>query len=71
MATQYVILQVQQGKEKSFDELGFAEGGNELSAIKAFLGASDGKYGAGKYRAVPKRSWSDEPHDLAPKISFV
>ena len=71
MATQYVILQQQDGKEKSYDELGEAEGGNELAAIRAFLGASDNKYGAGKYRAVPKRSWSTEPHDLKPKISFV
>ncbi len=71
MATKYVILQQQEGKEKSYDEIGEAEGGNELSAIRALLGDSDGKYGAGKYRAVPKRSWADDPHDLKPKVSFV
>lgn len=68
--TLYVILQQQEGKEKSWDEIGEAEGGNELSAIRAFLAASDGKYGAGVYRGVPARSWG-EPNDLKPKISFV
>lgn len=69
MATEYVVLQ--QDESGKLQEIGKAEGGNELAAIRALLGASDGKYGAGKYRAVPSRSWADEPHDLKPKISFV
>lgn len=71
MATVYIVLQQQEGKEKSWDEIGQAEGGNDLAAIRAFLSASDGKYGAGVYRGVPTRSWPEEPHDLKPKISFV
>jgi hypothetical protein len=71
MATKYVILQQQEGKEKSYDEIGVAEGGNERSAVTAFLATSDGKYGAGKYRGVPARSWADEPLDLKPQIKFV
>ncbi len=69
MATQYVVLA--QDGDDTWKELGKAEGGNDLAAIRAFLAASDGKYGAGVYRGVPARSWPDEPHDLKPKISFV
>lgn len=71
MATQYVVLQQDEKEAKVWHELGVAEGGNDLAAIRAFLGASEGKYGAGIYRGVPTRSWPDEPHDLKPKISFV
>jgi hypothetical protein len=69
MPTTYVILK--QDEDKTWEELGKAEGGNDLSAVRAFLAASDGKYGAGVYRGVPQRSWPDDPHDLKPKISFV
>lgn len=69
MATSYVILR--QDDDKTWEELGKAEGGNDLNAIRTFLSESDGKYGAGVYRGVPARSWPEEPHDLKPKVSFV
>lgn len=67
--TSYVILtQVEEGIWK---EIGKAEAGNDLAAIRTFLGAGDGEYGAGLYRGVPTRSWPDEAHDLKPQIKFV
>lgn len=72
MATTYVVLQQQESKdETTWKEIGQAEGGNDLAAIRTFLASSDGKYGAGVYRGVPTRSWPDKPHDLKPKVSFV
>lgn len=71
MATKYVILR--QGNDtESWFELGTAEAGNDLSAVREFLGKGENAqlHGAGKYRAVPKRSWPDDPHDLKPQISF-
>lgn len=73
--TLYVVLKRNEVSNAAGEEfwhpLGEQEGANDLAAIKAFLENSDGKFGAGIYRGVPKRSWPDKPHDLKSKISFV
>jgi hypothetical protein len=68
--TNYVILK--QNATKTWEEIGERTGNNDLGAIKSFLEADkDGKHGAGVYRAVPRRSWPREAHELKPKVSFV
>lgn len=67
--TTYVVLA--QKEDKSWEEVGVQGGSNDLAAIKGFLERSNGAYGEGIYRAVPKRSWPDEPHNLKPKVSWV
>ena len=79
MATQYVILKqnteassTDEGRFKSWSEIGAAEAGGDLAAIKEFLSQGDNgeAYGEGNYRAVPKRSWAEEAHPIKRKISF-
>lgn len=69
--TLYVILrQVSDGD--AFEEIGVARAGNDDAAINLFLENGDNAelYGEGEYRAVPKRSWPDEPRSKRKKISF-
>lgn len=67
--TTYVILSL--SAEGAWVELGEMQGSNDLAAIKQFLAASDGEYGPGAYRAVPRRSWPKEPHLLKPTVKWV
>lgn len=69
MATTYVVLK--QRSDEGWQEVGVADAGNDLAAIKSLLEKSQGELGEGKYRAVPRRSWPQEPHDLKPKVSWV
>lgn len=69
--TTYVILTKVGEGETVWREIGSQDGANDLSAIKQFLEKSDGEYGAGFYRAVPKRSWPTDPHELKPQVRFV
>lgn len=71
MATTYVILVQSASDPSSYKEIGAQDGASDLTAIKTFLERSGGTYGEGKYRAVPKRSWSKEPHELKSKVSWV
>lgn len=68
MATSYVILT--EVDHATWQEVGSQEGSSDLSAIKAFL-ESNSEHGEGIYRAVPRRSWGEEPHTLKPKVSWV
>ena len=73
MATRYVILrEVEVANGVAYPNVGEAEGGNDDAAINLFLETGDNGevYGEGKYRGVPKRSWTDQPRDKRKKISF-
>jgi hypothetical protein len=73
MATKYIVLrEVEVANVKAFEPIGEQEAGNDLQAVRSFLEQGDhGEvYGEGNYRAVPKRSWPEDPHPIHKKISF-
>lgn len=77
MATVYVVLR-SEPEADSYAPIGEFEAGNWDAAVTGFLneevkpGELRGEqFGEADYKAVPKRSWPEEPRPIRKKISFA